>query len=258
MKIKYAIHSSDSNPLYLDFWPMVSRVWKEKFGVCPVLIYIDKNHNIPIDNTHGLVIKMNPVKDIPVYLQCLWVRYWYPSQFPDDVSIICDIDMFPISKRYFLENIQAIPDDKYLHLNPPFMGTALLGLNTHTQIPTLPSCYHVARGGTFKKVLALDKRWEDSIQTVWNQPGGYAHNIGKLKTEKWGVDEEYATALINKYEDKSIFVLIPRTHKRIDRGNWVYTEEEIASDMYADSHSARPYSVFKTAVDELVTSIMRV
>lgn len=244
MKPKYAIHSSDSNPYYLDFWPLVSRVWKEKFGLEPVLIYIDDNHDVPIDTTYGIVIKLKPVERIPVYLQCLWVRYWYPSQFPDDVSIICDIDMFPISKTYFLTQIQSVSDDAYVHLNP---NSAII-----------PSCYHVAKGSTFVKVLNLDPRWEDSIQKVWKSPGGIVHTASGITFGKWGVDEAHATELINKYEDKSIFTFIPRTHRRIDRAKWVYTHEEIEDDTYADIHSVRPYSEYKDEIDKLVQTIMRV
>ena len=48
MKIDIAIHSSDSNPLYLDFWESVSRAWKTKIGIEPVLIYIDHDYDTKI------------------------------------------------------------------------------------------------------------------------------------------------------------------------------------------------------------------
>ena len=51
MKIDFVIHSSDSNPYYLDFWPLVSRVWKQVFKLEPVLLYIDANHDVQIDET---------------------------------------------------------------------------------------------------------------------------------------------------------------------------------------------------------------
>ncbi len=35
--IKYAIMGSDTNPMYLEFWPVVSKIWKEIFGIIPVL-----------------------------------------------------------------------------------------------------------------------------------------------------------------------------------------------------------------------------
>ena len=40
---------------------------------------------------------------------------------------------------------------------------------------------------------------------------------------------------------------------RIDRGDWQYDKERlVADDFYIDSHSVRPYSMYKKEVDELV------
>jgi hypothetical protein len=186
---------------------------------------------------------MKPVKNIPVYVQCLWVRYWYPSQFPDEVSIICDIDMFPISRNYFLTQIKDISNNAYVHLNP----------NSNP----LPSCYHIATGRLFKKVLCLDDAWEDSIGRVWKREGGVTHSPYGVDFGKWGVDELYATDLVQSYKDKSVFVFIARTHKRVDRARWEYTENDIANDVHADSHSIRPYAKHRAEIDNLVDIIMK-
>lgn len=247
MKIDLVIHSSDSNPFYLDFWPLVSRVWKEGFGLTPVLLYIDENHDIPIDETYGKVVKIKPVPGVPVYLQCLWVRYWYPSQLPETVCMISDIDMFPISKTYFIDQIANVPDTKYVHLNPNHQF--------------LPSCYHVAKGRLFKEVLALEPTWAESVTALYNRELG--HNCydgtnpilkGKLQ---WGSDEQYATDQIRDYPDQSLFVFLPRSHGRIDRSRWVYTPAEIEADKYADSHSIRPYSQYRREIDALIAAILR-
>ena len=37
MKINYVLMGSNNNPLYLDFWPIVSKVWKIFFNITPVL-----------------------------------------------------------------------------------------------------------------------------------------------------------------------------------------------------------------------------
>jgi hypothetical protein len=247
MKIDLAIHSSDSNPFYLDFWPLVSKVWKEKFGITPLLVYIDENHDIPIDETYGTVIKMKPVNGIPLYLQCQWVRLWIPSQFPDKICITSDIDMFPISKKYFVDQIADIPDTKYVHINP-----------FHENIPI---CYHVARGDTFKDILSLEDSWEDSIRNLDGLKIGHDCSTpdnpildGKIH---WGADEEHATRKIRTYLDQSVFVMIRRTHGRIDRSYWNYSVDGIKHDAYADSHSIRPYSTYKVEIDRLVNSILR-
>lgn len=231
MKIDFVIHSSDSNPFYLDFWPLVSKIWKEYFKVEPLLLYIDENHDIPIDETYGKVIKLKPIKDIPLYLQCLWIRYWYPSQMPDKIFMISDIDMFPISKKYFINQIENIDDTKYIHLNPNHQF--------------LPSCYHIAKGYLFKKVLNLEDDWKESVKNLYNRNLGhdcYTDTNPILKDKlQWGADEEYATNCIRNYSEQSLFVFLERKHQRIDRSFWHYNPNDIKKDIYADSHSIRPY-----------------
>jgi hypothetical protein len=247
MKITKAIHSSDSNPMYLDFWPIVSKIWKIKFNIEPVLIYIDENHDIDISEEYGTVIKLKPVKDIPIYLQNLWVRYWYPSQSLEDTWIISDIDMIPISEKYFITNINQIDDNAYVHLNPC--------IDTYG---TLPSCYHVAKGFMFKKILELHDKWEDSILHLFNlslgkDPGG--HLFGK---NHWFADEKYSSEKVLSYKNNNPneVIFIPRVNGqngfRIDRTDWVYDEKLLEQDYYIDSHSIRPYSLYKTKIDELI------
>ena len=249
MKSDLVIHSSDSNPMYLDFWPLVSKVWAIRFGLRPLLVYIDEDHTIPIDTTYGDVMKMKPVRDIPVYLQCLWVRYWIPTQFPDRICMVSDIDMFPVSQNYFVDMIANVPDDKYVHLNA-----------SHEY---LPSCYHVAKGSLFKKVLRLHDQWEDSIRMLNSlavAPNEYNSSIEFLKDkQQWGIDETYAGECVRNYPDSSLFVLFNRTHMRIDRSYWRWTEIEIKEDVFADSHSIRPYrDPENTArIDALVDSLTR-
>lgn len=249
MKIEVVIHSSNSNSMYLDFWPLVSKVWNVRFGLRPLLVYIDEDHTIPIDTTYGDVIKMKPVPDIPVYLQCLWVRYWIPIQFLEKVCMISDIDMFPISKSYFTDTIKTVSDDKYVHL--------------YTCTDYLPSCYHVAKGKVFKKVLALHDKWEDSLRMIHDRkvnPNTYNSNIEFLKDkQQWGVDEEYATERVRSYPDRNLFVFVNRTHQRIDRDKWEWTEQDIKADAYADSHSIRPYRDPKNTqrIDALVEYLVR-
>lgn len=246
MKIDLVIHSSDSHPFYLDFWPLVSWTWKEVFGIDPILLYIDENHDIPIDETHGKVIKLKPVPGVPKYLQCLWIRYWWPSQVPDKICMISDIDMFPLSRRYFIDQIANIPDDKYVHLNP-----------VHQY---LPSCYHVAKGELFKKVFDLHDSWEDSVRFLHSLDNGTTHStVVSSNMQYWGADEHHATDKVRSYKDKSLFVFLNRTMGRIDRSNWRYNPEDIGRDFYADSHSIRPYSEprNKLLIEKLLSEIWK-
>jgi hypothetical protein len=33
MKIDYVILGSDMNPMYYDFWPVVSKIWKKVYNI---------------------------------------------------------------------------------------------------------------------------------------------------------------------------------------------------------------------------------
>ena len=238
MKIDYAIVSSDSNPFYLDFWQVISKMWFLKFNIMPFLIYIDEK-DTKIDSTYGIVEKWKPVKDVPIYLQCLWSRYWYPITKPDKVSIISDIDMLPLSRWYYQGQIENIPDDKHVHINPCIESYG-----------SIPSCYHIARGDTYKKTFELPDSWEESVTAIHNSglgsnPGGHLEG----KTD-WFADERYATNMMQK--NSSDVVLIPRNEGqngfRIDRPNWTYNPNVIHDDYYYDSHSIRPFSQYSEEI----------
>jgi len=245
MKIDYAIHSVDDNPLYADFWPLVSKIWKKRMGIEPILLVVKKSDTFKesdYDSSYGTIINVNPEKEYEIYLQCLWIRYWYPSQMPEKISIISDIDMFPISKKYFIDQIYNIDDEKYVHLN-----------YFHDN---LPSCYHVSKGKNFKKVLDLPKTFNESLKQLCSSELKSTNHMG---FSKWGIDESYATKKVFEYPNKNEISLLKRKggNDRIDRSCWHYDESLLDKDHYIDSHSVRPYQRYKKEIDELVEKLAR-
>jgi hypothetical protein len=248
MRPEIALHSCDSNPMYLDFWPLVSKVWRLRMGIEPVLIYIDENHDIPIDTTYGRVLKLKPIPGIPAYMHGVWGRFWGACLFPDKVCIVSDIDMFPISKTYFIGQLRNVPDTKYVHLYSP-VGRVTVNVKTRHQLwcsseKTFPVCYHVAKGSLLTSVLRINPSWEDSMRDLASHSyvSAGAHTATAAARPQWGIDEDYTTKLLDEYGDKSIFHFIPRYHLRLDRGGWIYEPSDIKSDAYGDCHSVRPLS----------------
>lgn len=245
MKIDFAIHSVDDNPLYSDFWPSVSKVWKSRFNIEPILVavmnketFIQKNYS----EEFGKVINIEPVDGIPTHIQAQFIRFWYSINFPEQVSIISDIDMFPISKKYFIDNIKNIDSDKYVHLYSNFL-------------PYLPVCYHVAKGKTFKEILHFKDSYEDFIKEVieYDKNGTETH----MGLAMWGLDEKYTSDKINNYDKKERLMFLQREQDRIDRQNWQYDETKIDFDFYADAHSIRPYSSYKEEIEKFVSLVLK-
>ncbi|MDP1712214.1 MAG: hypothetical protein Q8K86_07135 [Candidatus Nanopelagicaceae bacterium] len=235
MKIDYAIMSADDNPLYFDFWPIVSKLWKERFDIEPILLFFGSKSP---PTTHGRVIYMPVVPNVPIYLQCLWSRYWFPATDPNKTSIISDIDMLPLSPWYFQDQIHDVPESQYVHLNPCMDTYGLI-----------PSCYHVARGSTFGEVLQLPQSWERSINEVFASGLGRDPGSGQ---KLWFTDEQFATRKIQSFEDKRRFTFIKRPGGqngwRIDRPHCAYDLKDLKAGKYFDCHANRPFSQHKNAI----------
>lgn len=245
MKIDYVILSSDNNPLYIDFWPIVSKIWKEKFNITPILALIDNDDILldKIDKTYGDVYKFDIIDDVPIYLQCLWIRYWITSKFKNSVCMISDIDMIPLSKYYFIDSISEIDNNDYVHLNP-----------CYDSYGTLPSCYHIGKGSLLKEIWKLDDKWEDSIKRLNNLNLGRSPDnlVDKIK---WFSDEKYSSDLIFEWRKTNInrVNFIKREDmRRIDRYYWSYDKELVKSGYYYDSHCVRPYTIYKSEIDKLI------
>jgi hypothetical protein len=248
MKIDYAIHSSDSNPYYIEYWPIVAPLWR-RWGIEPILVYIDYDYETRIiDETYGTVIRMKPIENIPIYFQCQWIRFWIPSKYPDKISILSDIDMLPISKHYFIDIPAKYNENMYLHLNA----------NKFPEI--LNVCYHIASGHLFKTVLELDDEWINSCNTVYNSGLGIKNHGGHLEGKiNWSTDEAYSTQKIVEYYKKhpELFAFNYREPgRRIDRVLWMYEPRLIQhNNYYYDAHCPRPYSENKQQIDLIIKFI---
>lgn len=246
MKIDLAIHSSDSSDLYLDFWPIVSKIWVKKFNVKPILIYIDDDIDKSIVNDYGEIVRIKPIPNEPINLQTQLARFWYTINYTELTSIISDIDMLPISLRYFVTNLISYNDSSYIHLNPCI-----------EEYGRLPACYHVAKGRVFKEVLEINDGWRDFYFKV-KELGTKICEREKLPI--WFIDECYTSTKVLNYKNDISISLIPRVGGasgfRIDRSQWSYNKYLFNYDYYIDLHSIRPFNNHKTEISHIANLIL--
>jgi len=230
MQINNAIVSCNNNPLYLDFWPLISKVWKLRHNINPILVYVSNSNNI-IDTSYGEVIRIATSTLYDNVIQSQFARIWYASKLKDEVCILSDIDMFPLSTWYFNDQLKSIDENKYVNLTPT-------GFNNNTNPPL---CYNIAKGFIFKDVLDIDDDFESFLK----------NNISK---SSWSADEEFLGLKRKNYIDQTIFHIIDSSYPRIDRSNWRYDESNI--NLYADCHSLRPYAMHKNEIDNLINKLV--
>src|SRR5579871_2794464 len=141
-KIDRAILSSNENPMYLDFWPLVAQGWRS-FGIKPTLFLIAADY-IPVDETVGDVIRIRPIEGVSTASHAQIIRLLGPMYFEGEISIIADIDMLPLNKDYFVNSVVAIPDDKFVVYRDLGYGKNSL---------RFPMCYNAGKGYLFKEIF---------------------------------------------------------------------------------------------------------
>ena len=240
MKIDYVILGSNTNPLYLDFWPIVSKIWSEIFNIVPVLgLITDYNSDFKKDE-YGIVKCFKAVENINSSLQSQLVRLFLTAQLSGNL-LISDIDMIPLSKQYFIDDLKKYDENK-LHVMSADNSECLNNKE-------YPMCYILANSAIFNNCLQLKLNWDDFIISLHN------YNYG------WTTDQRYLFTKINEYkalyQDKVLFQNRGWENgiasRRIDRAHWQYDPQKVQGGHYIDSHLLRPYHDHKTDIDTLIS-----
>lgn len=242
--------SCDSNPYYLEFWEPVSRMWKQKIGLEPYLFYVGDAASKP-SNHHGTVIHVDPVDNIPIHTQAQWARFHFTNTDKDAVWLTSDIDMFPLSKMYFLE------------LSKPFSNDCFVSLNSDMR-NYFPVCYNMATGNMFEAVMNLKSNFYDCVRSVYEFSKTDSQIINGTIMENWSCDERYSSSMICDYRSKNPMKIIQllrpdgyHSGRRIDRNNWNYNADRLKTDWYIDCHSLRPYSEYKEQIEMVLSGAIR-
>lgn len=223
---------SNENPLYLDFWPVVSKIWKERFNITPVLGLICNENSEMYDDGNGLVIKFKSVGGYDDGLQSQLIRLFLPK-FLEGICLISDIDMIPLSKKYFINEMSNYSDDEFIIMSSHHPQT--ININQY------PMCYVAGSDKNFKQIFDLNVNWDTFLSRV--------PNVG------WFTDQCYLYSKINSTTE--ITYKFPERNggfveNRIDRTNWSYDINKLKEEFYIDCHSLRPYTENKLKIDNLI------
>ncbi|MFZ5953497.1 MAG: hypothetical protein ACOYT8_00175 [Candidatus Dependentiae bacterium] len=235
LHIDRVIIASDANPMYLPFWPIVAKTWKQLVGVQPTLFLVAPA-NVVVDETLGEVIRFEPIEGIPTSFQAQVIRLLAPAYFEDEVCIISDMDMIPLSKEYFAKSVKDIPDDCFV----TFKDGAFAGQD----MCEYPMCYNVAKGSIFKEIFNVDSVHQiPEIIKQW-----YALGLG------WTTDQQILYHTLNRWHAQTgrLVKLGHHVDKRVDRGWWGYDAQLVSSGYYTDCHMLRPYDYYEQQLNELV------
>lgn len=237
MKLDYVLMGSNENPLYLDFWPVVSKVWKELFNITPVLGLIGGDESDIYDDGNGLVVKFKSIDGIDDGLSSQLVRLFLPK-FLSGNCLVSDIDMIPLSKKYFIDGLSEYSDDEFIVMSSHHPQT----INTNQY----PMCYVAGNDKIFKELFNLEDEWETFLRKIPNQG--------------WFTDQCHLYDVVNR--NPNITYQFPQreggfVENRVDRIGWSYDDVKLKEGFYVDCHSLRPYINHKSEVDKLINIILK-
>ena len=240
IKVDRVILSTNDHPNYIQFWPMVAKAWKDIVGITPTLALIGDD-DVELDETLGDVIRFKPIEGMSAGNYARAIRLLLPVLFPDDVCLISDIDILPLSKEYFLDSVVDVPDENFVVYRDK------VNYGPYKQGKKFPMCYNAAKGSVFREIFKIDNIEDIPLEVLsWYQGDYCAHKpctdeavlIKKLR------DWEFYNTRCSKLGHGSM--------RRIGRRKWGYDPKLAKDKYYIDAHMLRPYEKYKKEIDRLL------
>lgn len=245
LKIDRVILSTTVHPNYIEFWPLVARIWRDHLGIKPTLALISDT-DIPINKTLGDVIQFHIIPGIGAGHQAQMIRMLLPILFENEVCLVADIDILPIDKSFFITQIQNISEDKFIIFN----GLGYSKQNSIKNLTRIPMCYIAAKGRIFKEIFKI-KSVENFTPTLlrWGENATHTSDefilLRYLRSwEKLSTDCCFFPNCVNRFSGRRIFFL-PYNKTKLTRGGYV--------DFHM--HAAMPFSQHWQLLKEIVLGI---
>lgn len=232
MNVDYVIISSDDNPMYKDFYPIVAKRWLE-LGYKTYYLNISDTDEI-IENEYGVMHKIKALDFVSTGFQSQVVRL-FSSKFIEGNIMMSDIDMLPINGEYYSQYLNEITDDNVIIYSGQPYGN----------VPYYPMCYVVSHSSNFRKYLEIENM----------NFSEYCKMLSDNYGQAWNTDENFMYDRFQNYKDNLVIKNERDFSRRVDRGNWTYNIDLLKSGHYIDSHMLRPYVTYKDKINDLLNKI---
>jgi len=249
MYIDLCIVSSDMNKNYVGLYPYVRKAWN-KLGIKTMLILVsDVIPNFLIEYKDEIIL-FEPIKGIHTAFQAQTVRLLYPSLIHNKNVLISDMDIIPLSKKYFVDNIRDIQENNHIIFRNSYMEQNMYAV-----------CYHLSHSDIWKKIFNISNL-DDIKNTMikWYDP----NYTGSKNCTGWFTDQLVLYTYINQnIPDQKIILDDNKSgFKRLDKRNKQYivsNREDILKDInksvYSDFHVIRPYYKHIPLINNIIDSI---
>jgi hypothetical protein len=240
------ITSCDNNETYLSFVPSWIKHHTKLFPESEiVLVLISDKLPENLKELSNNIILFKPIENIHTSYQAQMLRLLYPTLLSDKQNVICDIDMYILSKDV-LTLFDRIPDNDNRYIN--FGCLDINSCHREKQLPLFFSIYglnvlqNVFKVKDMLDILILLKERYKKL----DNPYGY----------NWFSDQELLYELFINYKH---LYKIERTNDRVDR-DWFNPSDpviikRIKTNCIVDFHAPRPYHKYKSFIQSVLMSV---
>ena len=233
------VNSTDLNPIYAYFMPIVNRIWSRYMEYSPVSLLYGSEElwkstkiNSFLLNEIRTTAQIHFVKPVPGYKSSSVMQVSralvgaLPTMQLDDYMIISDVDMIPLSKSYFKQQ----DGSKKLHI---FSADAYTDITKGWEPLKFPMCYIGAQSQYWREIFGITT-YDISFETAKSLEG---------RADVWDNDENYICGWIknSRYYKSEMQLMIrtwpcSRAFNRLDRESWHFNGQT----GLIDAHFFRP------------------
>jgi len=253
--------SSDDNPLYIQFWPLVSAAWR-RFGVEPLLALVTDKARAEWKwmEEYGEVVQFNTRSDIPAGNWAKVARWMVYGMHPADVGIVACIDMIPLNQEYFDYLFEKTSDaDLVLASYDAYAGEPWAG---DADSRKFPGNYMAASGATWQEIVNPLGLNQDDFVESWKGVSVYdshesidsgyddfsEESMMRVAVHKWNPEQDR----VAKLDRPGGWDVIAT--RRIDRAAWTWSQRELDVGYYLDCHCLRPLELYQGEIKKLATA----
>ena len=183
MKKRNVIVSSNYNPIYVQFVPLVCSIWR-KWGYNIHLVLItDKDESEWVWlREYANVIHENTRSDIDEGIWSKVARILHYVDFGDEITMLSDIDMIPLGKWYFdalFEEAEKNPTKMLLSSYDAYISEKQF--NSKHNLFKTPGCYMLTSSNTWNDIINPDKLERDQLLENWKPLNVYDNKESILK-----------------------------------------------------------------------------
>jgi len=224
----------NDHPHYLACIPFFFKSWSA-LGYEPYLLYIGVTlpaELIELQKKHTIV-QFNPPPGFHSAYIAQSIRLYWTSLVSTDLDrqvLITDIDIVPLSNRFFKEELLSYDKTKF---------HAIDYMNTLKNYGYLPMCYNIATvrlWREFNNVTTLVQ-----LQEKYKDPVVYSGTHGGIG---WFADQHLLTILFKRLDKKGMYH--NNTDRRLERGSILVGSEELVNQLKIDYY--RDYHIFANQV----------